>query len=482
MKMPPADIQSEAALLGSLFLLPPNEARQLLDSLADDDFYHLPHQTVLAACRKTLEEFGAIDAVAVRAELERQGVLQKVGGVRGLMRILDAPTLSTNAPLYYQLVKEAAARRAVFKLRDLAAKAGAPGADLDQTVAAIEQGLERARVPLLRPPSTEDAIKEAEAELERRSKGLTEGVNTGLPRLDRLLRGLRPGQLSCLGGLPGDGKTSFALNIIAHACIELGQPVQMFSAGAADVVLWLARILTQVDYGDIRKGTFAASNYEKWQRAKRQVAAAPLVIDDTPAIAIGELVRRAVGYASRAGRPALVVVDYVQLLKPDKTTKRNLEVAQIVHRLKSLARDLETHVLALSQLRRPSADNPNPAFAWSAAHEQAADILLMLGHRTIYDQAGKAEPPVADRTIKVAKNRHGAVGVVYATFDKPHLTFREKEEKDENTEDTGVNGSGAARKSGQETRARGRTRRKKTETALRQETLGVVEGSGDVPF
>jgi len=474
MKMPPADIQSEAALLGSLFLLPPNEARQLLDSLADDDFYHLPHQTVLAACRKTLEEFGAIDAVAVRAELERQGVLQKVGGVRGLI----------NAPLYYQLVKEAAARRAVFKLRDLAAKAGAPGADLDQTVAAIEQGLERARVPLLRPPSTEDAIKEAEAELERRSKGLSEGVNTGLPRLDRLLRGLRPGQLSCLGGLPGDGKTSFALNIIAHACIELGQPVQMFSAEmrAADVVLWLARILTQVDYGDIRKGSFAAANYEKWQRAKKQVAAAPLVIDDTPAIAIGELVRRAMGYASRAGRPALVVVDYVQLLKPDKATKRNLEVAQIVHRLKSLARDLETHVLALSQLRRPSADNPNPAFAWSAAHEQAADILLMLGHRTIYDQAGKAEPPVADRTIKVAKNRHGAVGVVYATFDKPHLTFREKEEKDEKTEDTGVNSSGAARKSGREVRTGGRTRSKKSEAALRQETLGVAEGNGDVPF
>jgi len=420
----PHDIQAEMATLGSMILSP--KAFELAkDRLKPEDFYEHKHQHIFSAMLDLFDDKGTIDLVLLKNELEKTGKLEKIGGVGYLPELMESVPTSVNAEYYIELVRDNTVLRRILELRATLGDAARRGSEPDKILEQIQrfvEGIQSGSVKAI-PPIT-DAILEATEYMEARSEGRLQGIETGIPPLDCILHGLQPGMLSIVGGRPGDGKTSVAENIICHACIEKGVPTLFFSVEmpAYQVVTNLQRILTGIDYSEVSRGTFTATNYDKWQGAAKRIAAAPLLLDDTGAISVSRI-KQHVSRESRQRDVKLVIVDYIQLVRFEGARDRRLEVGGVTQELKGLAKNFNLHVLALSQLRRVSKDHPEHVLKESSEQEEAADVVILLGHDAKYGPGMEPEPPVARRKFLIDKNRHGRVGAFFMTFNKPVLRF-----------------------------------------------------------
>ncbi|HUW13854.1 MAG TPA: DnaB-like helicase C-terminal domain-containing protein [Anaerolineae bacterium] len=441
----PHDSEAEMMALGSMILSP--EALEIArDRLCADDFYRIAHQVVFTAILDVFDDKGQIELFFIREELDRQGKLEKVGGVEYLIELAESVGTSANIEYYIDTIKGHALRRYIVALGPVAREAFEPGSEPVEILERIRSYAEMSRLETTELPTLPAYVQEATDYLERRSRGELPFIETGIGPLDRILHGLQPGMLSIVGGRPGDGKTSLAENIICNASIGRGHPTVFFSAEMPgyQVIINLQRILTGIDYSEVRDGTFTAGHYQQWEKAAQSIKQAPLILDATGAISITAIVSRSASLVRRKG-VELVIVDYIQLLRPGRAASRNLEVAGIVQDLKALAKRHNIHVMALSQLARPSKDQPGQRLKWSGEQEEAADVVVLLGRPKEYADVGKKEEPdVATRKVVVAKNRHGRAGIFYLDFDKPILTFRESDYGRER------NGEAAAGQGGQE--------------------------------
>jgi len=421
---------AEMGTLGAMMLS--DEARAFgAQNLVQDDFYNLVNGIIFGALVDMEHNGDRVDMVLLAHELRSRGVYEQVGGSARLIQIAECCSSALNVEYYAPIVASYSARRQLLQVRSMAHDAVDDGAALDSIISKIERHLDVVKSGMTDEiPPMADAIAEATARLQARSEGRETGIQTGIGKLDRILHGLKPSMLTILAGRPSDGKTSMLLNIIASACLGEQVPTLFFSAEMPkdQLVENLGRIITQVDYTELARGSFTASNYQKWQEAMRTIQQAPLQIDDTGAINIETLKRRA-GTAVRRHGVKIVMVDYIQRLRTDLKAKRNLQVGYIAEELKTLASRERVHVIALSQIGRTSRDNPLPQLKWSGEQEEVADIVLRLAHEAKYDQpdSDDREPPVAARGLYIEKNRHGRVGKLDLTFDKRILTFTEAE-------------------------------------------------------
>jgi replicative DNA helicase len=252
-------------------------------------------------------------------------------------------------------------------------------------------------------------------------------VDTGIGPLDRVLHGIRPGFLYVVAARPREGKTAMMSSISLHVALEEQRRVHVFSAEvpANQLLLNMMRTLCRMDWSDVAHGSFAASRYNTWQAQRKRLEAAPLTIEDAPAIPIEDLVGR-VRRSARKDGTALVCVDYIQLLRTRHKGQRHEQLADITKQLKLLARQSNLAVLALSQLGRPSKDVPAAMPKGSGEIEEAADVVILLGRKPKYDWGAEdAEPDIAERHVKVAKNRHGREASFWLIFNKPILRFEE---------------------------------------------------------
>lgn len=444
----PQDLEAERAVLGSM-LLAPDGLELARDRLGADDFYKIGHQDIFTAMLDVFDDKGTLDIVLLRQELDKRGKLDKAGGKAYLVQLEECVPSAANAEFYIEVVREQAERRDILSLDEHVKEAYEPGSEVLEIVARIRAHMDRAREGAETVTDTAEHLREATSYLERRSKGELPFIETGIGPIDRILHGLQPGMLTMLGGRPGDGKTSLAANILAYACIGGGHATLFFSAEMPgyQIIINLQRILTQIDYSEVARGMFSATNRLKWndalKRIRDRVAAGIFTLDDTGGVRMS-VIKARTNAAVRHKRIELLIVDYIQLVRGDRSAKRNLEVANITQELKALAQIHKIHVLVLSQITRADKDDPTPKLKWSGEQEEAADIVMLLGRKREYITGKEEEPVVAERSLWVAKNRHGRVGKVYLTFDKPVLTFRErtKEGDDAGTGDAGPDAGG----------------------------------------
>jgi replicative DNA helicase len=254
------------------------------------------------------------------------------------------------------------------------------------------------------------------------------GLETGYVDLDEQLSGLQPSNLIVVGARPSMGKTSFALGLVAHAGVRLGQPVLLFSLEMSHLEL-TQRLLcaeARVDAGRLRTGRLRETDWPKIGHAISRMSEAPIYIDDNPNLTVMDIRARARRLKSQHGL-SLVVVDYLQLMTGrGRVENRQVEVSEISRGLKILARELKVPVVALSQLSRAleARQDKRPMLAdlrESGSIEQDSDVVLFIYRDEVYNPESADSQGTAE--ILVAKHRNGPTGLTRLAFIGHHARF-----------------------------------------------------------
>ena len=365
LRRPPANEAAEQALLGAL--LANNKAyERVSEFLAPEHFADPIHGRVYQSISRRVEAGQLADAVTLRAEFEHSGVLDEVGGTAYLAQLLTAMVGIINAGEYGRTVHDAWLRRQLIDVGETVVN-NAFGADAEldgvQQIEAAEQqlftlatdgGSSGGFVSFGR--ALTDAITGAERAFKR--AGHVSGLSTGLRDLDSKMGGLHPSDLLILAGRPGMGKTALATKIAfgaAKALVEDARRQDPNAAPKSTVAIFslemsaeqlATRLLSEearISGDRIRRGDIGQRDFDKFVSVSRDIASLPIEIDDTAAITMSAL-RTRCRRLKRTKGLALVVVDYLQLMRPSAGTRpenRVLEISQITQGLKAIAKELE---------------------------------------------------------------------------------------------------------------------------------------------
>ena len=407
-RLPPSNLQAEQALLGAL--LANNRAyERVSEYLAPVHFADPIHGRVFQSIARRIEQGQLADAVTLKAEFEHSGVLEEVGGTAYLAQLLSSMVGIINAGEYGRAIHDSWLRRQLIDIGETVVNnAFGADAELDGSgqIEAAEQSLFELATQggdggggfVTFEIALSEAIKGAERAFQQ--SGHVTGLTTGLRDIDGKLGGLHPSDLLILAGRPGMGKSALATKIAYGAAKSLleqaraedptAQPkkqVAIFSLEMSSEQL-ATRLLSEESRisGDrIRRGDIAQKDVDKFVQVARDIGALPLQIDDTPAISMSML-RTRCRRLQRTKGLALVIIDYLQLMRPSAGSRpenRVLEISQITQGLKALAKELEIPVMALSQLSRQveSREDKRPQLSdlrESGAIEQDADVVMII--------------------------------------------------------------------------------------------------------
>ncbi len=430
---PPQALNLETAVLGAA-LLEADAQRRLLATLPDEQvFYHRSHQLVYLAIRDLVAEGQHADQLTVVQQLHKRGTLQRVGGpglVAGLtMKINSAAHLETHC----RVLQEYHARRVVIRAgTELAAYAYDNSRDPLTLLAEAQTQLTSLHRTLeTRPGQTAAAAFDPTfAHLTRAAAlpgGLT-GVPTGLTQLDGLTGGWQPGDLILLAARPSMGKTAALLHFARTAALDHGHHTAVFSLEMPTLQLMQRLIASEVpgysnadlSHGNLPGGAEQVAHIQA-QAQRLSTHGHRLHLDDTPGLSIQQL--RAKCARLHAQHPlSLVLIDYIQLLHGDKKGSREQEVGSLSRALKELAKELNTPVIALSQLSRDvekRGGDKRPLLSdlrESGSLEQDADCIVFMWRGDYYDIDEYADgTPTHDTVLfDLAKHRNGATDEVIA--------------------------------------------------------------------
>ena len=431
-RVPPHDLQAEESLLGAM-LLSAEAIASAAGLVSASDFYKPAHGHGYDAVHTLYAAGQPADAVTVADELRRAGLLDAIGGPGVLAQILSSTPATTNADRYARIVEEYALLRRLIGVAGEIAELGYSVPEdvskaLDRAESMVYEVNER------RVTDSTSRLSELLSQnldnlelLYERGDAIT-GTPTGYLDLDQLLSGLQPNALVVVGARPAMGKTSFALGMVAHAALEAAKPVLFFSLEMSNLEL-SQRLLcaeAKVDSSRVRNGQLQAEDWKKISSAMGRLAEAPIWIDDNPNLTIMEIRAKARRLKSQIGGLGMIVIDYLQLMTGRSNAEnRQVEVSELSRGLKILARELETPVVALSQLSRglEMRADKRPMLAdlrESGSIEQDSDVVMFIYRDEIYDpkpeNAGQAE-------IIVAKHRSGPTGVVQLAFLPQYTRF-----------------------------------------------------------
>lgn len=427
----PHNLEAERAVLGAIMV----DNRQFeiaAGLLTADDFLRDAHRAIWAAFDRLSRSGTALDPVTVCDALQRAGVLEDpVGGPAYVASLIQGTPYTTNVPHYAGILRDHTLRRGLVaqarRLLEEAVTSETAPAALDATMGHLMH-LSTQATPGELVGGTQLA-REAMAWLEditaRRSDRRTSGVPTGFFELDDMLDGFQPGDLIILAARPSQGKSAMALQLALAA----DGPVAFFSLemSRGQLASRALATLARVDGWQMRRGYLGREDQARVSAALDRLADSGLSIDESSGLTVAQ-VRAKARRLQRASGLRMVVIDYLQLVTPDRPTgrrdqNREQEVAGMTRALKALARDLAVPVIALAQLNRAteSARDKEPSLAnlrESGSVEQDADVVLFI-HRP----DGQSVAHEGDVRLIVAKNRTGPVGSVNLRWYPPATRF-----------------------------------------------------------
>ena len=465
---PPRNFEAEQGLLGAV-LINNRAYERVSEFLRPGHFADPLHGRIFEACGTLIERGQIADPTTLKHFFDSDEAYREIGGAAYLAELAASAPTVINAEHYGRLIHDLHLRRELIELgTDVVTEAY--GADLDhsavQQIEVVEQKLydlattgdyEGGFKPF--PEAMKVAIEMAQAAFKR--DGQTSGVPTGFHGLDLLLGGLHKSDLIIIAGRPAMGKTALATNIAFHVAeqrraaeLEHGDLIPEVDATVGFYSLEMSseqlanRILAekaQLASDKIRRGELNEHEFEKLVMASQSIEKAPFFIDDSPALTVSALRTRARRLKRQHGL-ALIVVDYLQLLQ-GSTARRNenrvQEISEITRGLKTLAKELQVPVLALSQLSRAveQREDKRPQLAdlrESGTIEQDADVVMFIFREEYYLMRGeptyRAEEDggkFAQRQelwkermtevegkaeVIIAKQRHGPTGKVELRF------------------------------------------------------------------
>jgi len=417
----PYDADAEKRVLAAL-LIDRDAVYKIADRISADDFHVGRHGRIFAAIRSLLDRQEQIDQLTVAAELGRQDFLKEIGGPNYLAELVSALPTAFGIDQDTEVVANASLLRRIAKTAEqIATDAYNEPINTAEILDRSEQRLfelrERSRKSRLR--HIHHALVAHYEKLTERMEHPTQlsGLASGFRGIDALTEGFSPGDLVIVAARPSVGKTSLSLGI-AYEVACRGTPVVVFSL-EKDALQIVARLLGFTGTSDLlalRTGHLLDTS------AADALRPLPLYLDDTPGLSVMELRTKARRISARE-KVGLIVVDYLQLMRTDEQQENRVqEIATITRSLKALARELDTVVIALSQLSRAAGDFAEPRLSTlreSGAIEQDADVVVMLWR--------DKDAPVARAPLlvhgSVAKNRNGPTGPFDLFFEGERARF-----------------------------------------------------------
>jgi len=433
---PPQALEAERAVLGAI-LKDPDAANRVVDLLSEPlDFYAPKHQIIYRAVLNLFEAAEPIDITTVVSYLQRTDELAKVGGRVYLVELVEDVASTANVASYASIVLERGLMR-----RLIAASNEIVGSCYNQDLP-VEELLDQAEATIFRLSesrlhqgfvSVKPIISDALETIDNMqiSEGGLAGVQTGFPDLDALTLGLHKGDLIIIAGRPSMGKTSLAMNIAENIATSEKDPksVGIFSIEMSKEALVLRMLCgrARLNQQKVRRGKLSEAEWGKLPNAGNALSNAPLFIDDSPSLSPLDMRAKARRLKAQHGLD-LLIVDYIQLMHSSiRTENRQQEISLITRNLKSLAKELEIPVVALSQLSRAvemRGGDKRPQLAdlrESGAIEQDADVVCMLYRPEFYLSREERTDPKNDAKIGkaeviIAKQRNGPTGSVDLAF------------------------------------------------------------------
>lgn len=436
LRVPPHSLEAEQAVLGGL-LLDHQALDQVLEVLQAGDFYNPENRLIFSAMLRLSELAKPLDIITVSELLDQDGELHAIGGIAHLAELARHTPGTSNLLTYANIVRERATLRQLIRAAsNITDHAHTPdGRDSNELLASAEKII--ADIAEGRPnnkggfefmnPLLKSTVLQIDA-LSQLDSDIT-GLDTGYIKLNEETSGLQKSDLIILAARPSMGKTAFAMNLVEHAVLHQDKPVLVFSLEmpASSIILRMLSSVGRIDQQRIRKGKLVGDEWDKLTSAAGRLKDRPLYIDDTTGLSPAEMRARVRRIQREHGEIALIVVDYLQLMHiPGAKEGRTAEVSEISRSLKSIAREFNCPLVALSQLNR-SVDGrtdkrPNNSdLRDSGAIEQDADVIMFIYRDEVYNKEDSPDKGIAE--IIIGKQRNGPIGTVKLAFQKHFTRF-----------------------------------------------------------
>ncbi len=433
---PPHNLEAEQSVLGAVLLSDTVMPSLIIDErLNPEDFYREAHGRIYAAMLALHSVGEPVDALTLTEHLKQAGELEGIGG-RATIDVLSGsvPAIS-HLRQYARIVRENAMLRrllhATYEIQQRVHTHEAPPRELIDLAerSILEVAHDDSRKDFRPIDQLLDAELDKLHELSRDGKSIT-GTASGFEDLDTITGGFQPGNLIILAARPSMGKSALMANFAENAALGNGKAVALFSLEMSESELAQRFIASQASIkgDDLRKGKVPGSRWPKILEASSRLAGSPLFIDDSSDLSVLDVRAKARRlHQQHADGLGLILIDYLQLMRAggSGTDNRVEQIGQISRGLKTLARELEVPVIALSQLNRgvEQRHDKRPVLSdlrESGAIEQDADLVMFIYRDEYYDDESEREG-IAD--LIISKHRNGALGTVELTFQNEYPRF-----------------------------------------------------------
>ncbi len=430
----PHNKDAEEFILGAV-LLENSAMDEIIDVLPPQDFYSERNRMLYEEMLVLRDKGIPIDYITLAESLDRKGKLDKAGGAAYIGQLTDRVPTTSDVGYYAGIVKDKATIRSLITGANEIIKIARTNAgevtdaveSAEKIIFDINREMKNEATGLIR---TKELVNSLYDRIKLISEGKIEegGIKTGFTDLDtKLMGGLHPSDLIIIAGRPGMGKTSLAMNIAEHVAVYENRPVALFSLemGRDQLLIKILSSISGVYQTRLRDSRYLKS--EEWLQlttASAKIFDAPMYIDDTAGISPMEIRAKLRRLAIKEKDLALVVVDYLQLMKiKGRVDSREQEISEISRSMKAIAKEFKVPVIALSQLNRnvEARGDKRPMMSElreSGAIEQDADIILLIYRDEVYNPDTQSKG-IAE--INIAKHRNGPTGE-FKLYWTPELT------------------------------------------------------------
>ena len=439
--VPPQAVELEEAVLGAL-MLEKDSIIAVQEFVTTESFYTEEHRLIYKAIEELSMELKPIDLYTVTERVKKE--LKKIGGAAYLAQLTQKVGSAANVEFHAKIIAQKYVQRELIRsATEIQRRSYDESTDVTELIGYAEGEIFKVSEGHVKRSvqSSKDILARALMQIEEASKNTSayNGVPSGFVAIDRVTLGWQLSDLIIIAARPSMGKTAFVLSMARNMAVDHEAGVAFFSLEMSSVQLMMRLIIaeTGLSGNDVKSGRLSPEQWRHLESATKPLGAAPLFIDDTPALSVFE-------FRSKARRLKIhndikiIVIDYLQLMTGNQDSKgnREQEVAFISRTLKAIAKELNVPIIALSQLSRATemrGGSKRPQLSdlrESGAIEQDADIVAFI-HRPEYygiNQDENGMPTAGMAEIIIAKHRNGAVCDVNLRFLKEQARFADMDD------------------------------------------------------
>ena len=431
----PHNFLAEKMILNCV-LINSDALRITIQNISIENFYFKNHQKLFQIITSMHKKNQPIDIITLTNTLQENGLLEKIGGIKVLIELMNQVSNITYLEEYIRLVKDKFLRRLLIKLGYKAINSGyITNIALETVLTDFEEQLFNITKELKSQKliNTNELVYKIFLDLKQKSKKpIIPGLASGFSDLDSLTQGFQNSDLIIIAGRPSVGKTAFSLSLCLNIIKAHKSPILFFSLEMSkeQIMYRLLSMESSISQLRLRSGKLYKNDWLKLNKIINILAKLPLFINDNSTISTHEIRLMVKNLLFEQHKPGLIIIDYLQLMHPIRKIDQNRsqELSQITRHLKELAREFDIPIVALSQLSRNVENrvNKKPILSdlrESGSIEQDADLVLMLSQNLDGDSNSQIKSFDSLIELIIAKQRNGPTGKVHLRFNRKNTKY-----------------------------------------------------------